>query len=97
TRELCAVVPRLGGKADEDMRLIASGEPVIELGHRATPNHRAELAERSSTLTSDWLRAPVRSTHDLRPAVARAPAGSITERVSSKTSLMAAQISSLVT
>ena len=33
----------------------------------------------------------------LRPATARAPAGSTMERVSSKTSLIAAQVSSVVT
>ena len=40
---------------------------------------------------------PVRSTHARRPATASAPAGSITDRVSSKTSLIAAQISSFET
>ncbi len=41
--------------------------------------------------------APVRATHARRPATASAPAGSISERVSSKTSLIAAQISSFDT
>ena len=40
---------------------------------------------------------PSRAAQALRPATARAPAGSITLRVSSKTSLIAAQISSFVT
>ena len=50
-----------------------------------------------STATSDWLRAPSRSTHVFMPATASAPAGSMIVRVSSKMSLIAAQISSLVT
>ncbi len=48
-----------------------------------------------STATSDWPRAPSRSTHVFRPAAASAPAGSMMVRVSSKMSLMAAQTSSL--
>ena len=40
---------------------------------------------------------PVRSTQARSPATASAPAGSITERVSSKMSLIAAQISSFET
>jgi len=40
---------------------------------------------------------PVRSTHARSPATASAPAGSMIERVSSKMSLMAAQISSFDT
>ena len=40
---------------------------------------------------------PVRSTQARRPATASAPAGSMTDRVSSKMSLIAAQISSFET
>ncbi len=47
--------------------------------------------------TSRASRLPVRSTHARRPATASAPAGSMIERVSSKTSLMAAQIWSFET
>ena len=41
--------------------------------------------------------APLRSTYALAPAMARAPAGSRMERVSSNTSLIAAQVSSVST
>ena len=43
------------------------------------------------------LRVPVRSTQARSPATASAPAGSMIERVSSKMSLIAAQISSFDT
>ena len=41
------------------------------------------------TAAASASRLPVRSTHARRPATASAPAGSMIERVSSKTSLMA--------
>ena len=50
-----------------------------------------------STATSDRPFAGLPAAQARSPATARAPAGSISERVSSKTSLIAAQISSLVT
>ena len=50
-----------------------------------------------SMATRSAPRSPSRSTYFFMPATARAPAGSATERVSSKMSLMAAQISSPVT
>ena len=50
-----------------------------------------------STATSRAPRVPVRSTHARSPATASAPAGSMIERVSSKMSLIAAQISSFET
>ena len=50
-----------------------------------------------STATRRWSRTRARAAHAFSPATASAPAGSITLRVSSKMSLMAAQISSFVT
>ncbi len=50
-----------------------------------------------STATSRAPVVPVRSTQARMPATASAPAGSITDRVSSKMSLIAAQIASFDT
>ena len=50
-----------------------------------------------STATTRPVAPGARATHVFSPATASAPAGSMMLRVSSKTSLMAAQISSLVT
>ena len=50
-----------------------------------------------ATATSVWPRCLARSTQALAPAIASAPAGSRIERVSSNTSLMAAQMASLST
>mmetsp|Transcript_31571 Transcript_31571/g.82528 ORF Transcript_31571/g.82528 Transcript_31571/m.82528 type:complete len:268 (+) Transcript_31571:767-1570(+) len=47
--------------------------------------------------TKVWSRRCVCETNRLRPAMARAPAGSSTQRVSKKPSLIASQISSVVT
>mmetsp|Transcript_48794 Transcript_48794/g.95710 ORF Transcript_48794/g.95710 Transcript_48794/m.95710 type:complete len:253 (-) Transcript_48794:259-1017(-) len=49
------------------------------------------------THTNAWPSAAFVAIHLLQPATAKAPAGSNTERVSSKTSLIAAHISSLLT
>ena len=50
-----------------------------------------------ATATSVLPRTPLRSTHALAPAIASAPAGSSTARVSSNTSLIAAQIAAVST
>ena len=115
------------------MRLLAPAQPVVELGHDAAADRRAELAERAGPLgngdgeqrfarfaelgalgdEAQAIEVHVRAAqhrdeplvaHAVRapptssvPPRASAPAGSITVRVSSKMSLMAAQTSSLVT
>ena len=64
----------------------------------ATKRRRSKLTLAPlATATSVRSRAPSRATHRLSPATARAPAGSITVRVSSKMSLIAAHVSSLLT
>ena len=119
--------------ADEDVRLLAAAQAVVELGDDARAQPRAELAERAGPLgdrdgedrlarlaelgalgdEAQAVEVHVRAAEDRRhaarsprdcaatqvfsPATASAPAGSMMLRVSSKTSLIAAQISSLVT
>ena len=73
---------------------------------RASPSSARSATKRSrskfmfaplSTAASRRPVVPVRSTHARSPATASAPAGSMTDRVSSKMSLIAAQISSFDT
>ncbi len=83
-----------------------SGMVTAKMASRASPSSARSATNRSrsksmfaplSTAQSRASRIPVRSTQAARPATASAPAGSMIERVSSNTSLMAAQISSFDT
>ena len=83
-----------------------SGIVTPKSASRASPTSARSATKRSR---SKFMLAPLRIATSLRPshaalavqllspATAKAPAGSITLRVSSKTSLIAAQISSFVT
>ena len=83
-----------------------SGIVTPSSASRASPTSaRSETKRRRSKFMLAPLRIatsrsppfPSRAAQALRPATASAPAGSMTLRVSSKTSLIAAQISSFVT
>ena len=45
-RQRRTVLARLRREADEDVRLLSSAQPVVELGHRAPADDRTELLER---------------------------------------------------
>src|SRR3954468_21530171 len=44
-RQRSGVLARARGNADKDVGAVAAAQPVIELGHDATPNRLAELAK----------------------------------------------------
>ena len=44
------VLARLGRDADEDVRLLASAQAIVELGHDPAADRRAEFAERAGPL-----------------------------------------------
>ena len=95
------------GGAELAERARALGDRHAEAAPRALRRPRRVRRRSAGDRSSCWRRSgrrrgaapvvPVRSTQARRPATASAPAGSRIERVSSKTSLIAAQISSFET